>query len=105
MSEKKRTKEFKKNQLSDQEIDLRHKSITCPSKGGVISHIIVLRTCVQRHGTKIRYVQGTLHRYQCMSKMVASLYAAIETQRRIFCYVSKYSFGDPTDCLKYGHIS
>jgi hypothetical protein len=57
--ETKRTKEFKKNQLSDQEIDLSHKSVTCPSKEGVTSHIILLRTCVQRHGTKIRYVQGT----------------------------------------------
>ncbi len=37
-----------------------------------------------------------------MCKMVANLYAALETQRGIFCYVSKYSFGDPTDGLKYG---
>ena len=59
MTEKKRTKEFKKNQLSDQKIDLSNKSVTCPSKGGVMSHIIVLGACVQRHhGTKIRYVQG-----------------------------------------------
>jgi hypothetical protein len=33
---------------------------------------------------------------------VASLYAAIETHRRMFREVSKYSFGDPMDGLKYG---
>jgi hypothetical protein len=37
-----------------------------------------------------------------MCKMLASFYAAVETQRRIFCYVSKYSYGDPTDGVKYG---
>jgi hypothetical protein len=37
-----------------------------------------------------------------MCEMVASLYAAIETQRRIFGLASKYSFGDPTDGLMYG---
>ncbi len=53
------TKEFKKSQLSDQAIDLSLKSVTCPSKEGVTSHIIVLGTCLQRHGTKVRYVQST----------------------------------------------
>jgi hypothetical protein len=53
MNAKERTKEFKKNQLSDQEIDLSHKSVTCLSKDGVTSHIIVLGTCVRRHSTKI----------------------------------------------------
>jgi hypothetical protein len=57
--ETKKTKEFKKNQLSDQAIDLSHKSVTCPSKEGVTSCIIVLGTCVQRHNMKIRYVQST----------------------------------------------
>jgi hypothetical protein len=33
---------------------------------------------------------------------VASLYAAIETQRRIFHQASKHSFGDPMDGLMYG---
>jgi hypothetical protein len=47
------------NQLSDQEIDLSHKSVTCPSKEGVTSCIIVLGRYVQRHSTKIRYLQGT----------------------------------------------
>jgi hypothetical protein len=40
------TEEFKKNQLSDQEIDLSHESITCPSKEGVRSRIILLGTGV-----------------------------------------------------------
>jgi hypothetical protein len=31
MNEKERTREFKKNQLSNQEIDLSHKAVTCPS--------------------------------------------------------------------------
>jgi hypothetical protein len=53
--ETERTKDFKKNQ----EIDLSDKSVTCPSKEAVTSRIIVLGTCVQRHGTKFRYVQGT----------------------------------------------
>ena len=79
----KRTKEFKKKQLSDQENDLSHKSVTCPSKEGVTSHIMVLGTCVQRHSTKISTFK--VHKYQCMHETVASLYAAIETQRRIFC--------------------
>jgi hypothetical protein len=34
----KRTKEFKKEQLSDQNNDLSHKSVTCPSKEGVTIH-------------------------------------------------------------------
>jgi hypothetical protein len=78
----KRTKEFKKKQLSNQENDLSHKSVTCPSKESVTIFMMVFGTCVQRHGTKI----GTckVHRYQCMCKMLASLYAAIETQRSIF---------------------
>jgi hypothetical protein len=75
----KRTKEFKKKQLSDQENDLSHKSVTCPSKEGVTIHIMVLGTCVQRHITKISMCK--VHRYQCMCEMVASLYAAVETQR------------------------
>jgi hypothetical protein len=79
----KRTKEFKKEQLGDQENELSHKSVTCPSKEGVTSHIMVLGKGVQRHSTKICMCK--VHRYQCMCKMVASLYAAIETQRRIFC--------------------
>jgi hypothetical protein len=58
-NETERTKEIKKNQLSDQEIELSHKSVICPSKKGVTSRIIVLGACVQRHGTKVRYVQGT----------------------------------------------
>ncbi len=49
----------------------------------VTSHIMVLGTCVWRHGTKISTCK--IHRYQCMCKMVASLYAAVEIQRRIFC--------------------
>ncbi len=57
--ETERTKEFKKNQLCDQAIDLSHKSVTCPSMEGVMSCIIVLGTCVQRQGMKIRYLQGT----------------------------------------------
>ncbi len=80
----KRTKEFKKKQLSDQENDLSHKSvITCMSKENVTSHIMVLRTCARRHGNKISVCK--VHIYQCMCKRVASLYAAVETQRRIFC--------------------
>ncbi len=59
MNEKERTKEFMKNQLSDQEIDLSHKSVTWLSKEGVLSGIILLGACVQRHGTKISYMQGT----------------------------------------------
>ncbi len=78
----KRTKEFKKKQFSNKENDLSHKSVTCPSKEGVTSHIMVLGTCVQRHGMKISTCK--VHRYQCMCKRVASLYAAIEAQRRIF---------------------
>jgi hypothetical protein len=73
----KRTKEFKKKQLSDQENDLSYKSVTCPSKVDVMIHIMLLRTCVQRHRTKISTCK--VHRYQCMCKMVASLYAAVET--------------------------
>jgi hypothetical protein len=46
--------------------------------------IIVLGTCVRRHGTKISTCK--VHRYRCMCKMVASLYAAVETQRRIVKY-------------------
>jgi hypothetical protein len=42
----KRTKEFKKKQLSDQEKNLSHKSVACPRKEGVTSHIMVLGTCV-----------------------------------------------------------
>jgi hypothetical protein len=95
-----RTKEFKKKQLSDQENDLSHKTVMCPSKEGVTIHIMVLGTCVQRHSIKISICK--VHRYQCMCKTVASSYAAVETQRRIFCVVSKYSIGDPTDSLKYG---
>jgi hypothetical protein len=57
--ETERTKEFKKNQLSDQAIDLSHKSVTCPRKEGITSPIIVLGTCVQKHSIKIRYLQGT----------------------------------------------
>ena len=49
----KRTKEFKKKQLSDQENDLKHKSVTCLGKEGVTRRIMILGTCVQRHGTKI----------------------------------------------------
>jgi hypothetical protein len=78
----KRTKEFKKKQLSDQENDLSHKSVTCLSKECVTIGIMVLGTCVQRHGMKISMCK--VHRYQCMCKTVASLYAAVETQRRIF---------------------
>ncbi len=66
----------------------------------VTTRIMVLRTCVRRHGTKISTCK--VHRYQCMCEMVASLYAAVETQRRIFCQVLKYGVGDPTDGLKYG---
>ncbi len=79
---------------------MSHKSVTCPSKEGVTSHIMVLGTCVQSHRTKINMCK--VHRYQCMCKMVASFYAAVETQRRMFSYVSKYSYGDPMDGLKYG---
>ncbi len=78
----KRTKEFKKKQLSDQENDLSHMCVTCSSKEGVTSRIMVLGTCVQRHGTKISMCK--VHRYQCMCKTVTSLYAVIETQRGIF---------------------
>ncbi len=39
MNEKERTKEFKKNQLSYQENDLSHTSVTCPGKEGVASNI------------------------------------------------------------------
>ncbi len=46
------------NQLSDQKIGLSHKSITCPSKEGAMSHIIVLRKCVCIHGIDW-YLQGT----------------------------------------------
>jgi hypothetical protein len=74
--------EFKKIQLSDQENDLSHKSVTCLSKEGVMSRIMVLGTCEQRHGTKIS--MWKVHRYQCMCKTVARLCAAIEAQRRIF---------------------
>ncbi len=79
----KRTKEFRKKQLSDQENDLSHKSVTCPSKEGIMSCIMVLRTCVGRHGTKISTCK--VHTYQFMCETVASLYAAVETQRRVFC--------------------
>ncbi len=79
---------------------MSHKSVTCPSKEGVTSCIMVLGTCVQRRNMKISMCK--VHRYQCMCETVASIYAAIETQRRIFCLASKYSFGDTTDGLMYG---
>jgi hypothetical protein len=81
MNKKERTKEFTKNLSSDQEIDLIHKSVTCPSKKGVRSRIIeyVYRGSVQRSG------MCEVNRYQCMRKIVASLHAAIKTERRIFC--------------------
>jgi hypothetical protein len=66
----KRTKEFKEKQLSDQESDLSHKSVTCPSKGGDTIRIMILGTCAQRHGTKISTCK--VHRYQCMCETVAS---------------------------------
>jgi hypothetical protein len=53
MNEKERTKEFKKNQLSDQEIDLSHTSVICPSKEGVTSCNIALGACEQRGSTEI----------------------------------------------------
>ncbi len=77
----KRTKEFKKKQLSDQENDLSHKSVTCPGKEGVTIHIMLLKTFVQRRSMKISMCK--IHRYQCMCKTVASLYAVVKTQRRI----------------------
>jgi hypothetical protein len=80
-NKQKRTMEFKKKLLSDQENDFSHKSVTCPSKEGVTSHIMVLGTCVRWHGTRISTCN--VHRYHYMCKTVASLYA-IETQRRIF---------------------
>ena len=78
-----KTKEVKKKQSSDQENDLSHKSVTCLSKEGITRHIMILGTCVRRHGARISMCK--IHRYQCMCKTVASLYAAIETQRRVFC--------------------
>jgi hypothetical protein len=59
----KRTKEFKKKQLSDQENDLSHKSVTCPSKEGVTIYIMVLGTCVQRQVQRsehARYIDTTV---------------------------------------------
>jgi hypothetical protein len=44
----------------------------------VTSRIMVIGTRVKRHGT------CKVHRYKCMCKMVASLYAAIETQEEYF---------------------
>ncbi len=88
------------NYLSDQEIFLSHKSVTCPSKEDDTNRSIVLETYVQRHCAKIDTYK--VHRQHCACETVASIYAAIETQRRIFRQVLKYSFGDPTNGLKYG---
>jgi hypothetical protein len=56
---------------------------------GVTSHIMVLETCVQRHGMKISMCK--VHGYQCMCKTVESVDAAVETQIGVSFYVSRYS--------------
>jgi hypothetical protein len=60
---------------------------------------MVLRKCVQMHGTKI--ISCKVHGYQCMCETVESVHAAIETQRRIFHQVLKYCIGGPTYGLMY----
>ncbi len=58
MNETKRTKEFKKNQLSDQEIELSHKSVTRPSKEGYEQYYCTWDIC-----TKARYKDQVPARY------------------------------------------
>jgi hypothetical protein len=52
----KRTRDFKKKQLGDQENDLNHKCVTCLSKESVRSCIMVLGTTKAWY--KDQYVQG-----------------------------------------------
>ncbi len=113
----KRTKEFKKKQLSDKENDLSHKSVTCPSIEGVTSHIIVLGTCVQRHGTKVS--MHKVYRYQCMCETVASLCCCWDTKKNILWSIeilywrsNRWSYAWQMSVeryleihFKYGHVS
>jgi hypothetical protein len=76
------------NQLGDQEICLSHMSITCPSKEGVVSCIMYLG-----------------HVYKCMvHRLVHTRYIGtiVCVKWWLFCMLSKYSFENPSDGLKYG---
>ncbi len=48
-----------------------------------------------KHGTQDVCTVNKIRKYHSMCKMVESVHAAAETQRRIFCQVSRYSISKP----------